>query len=75
MTNITVTNQTTNLVLQADFITSLDKAINTLVKGQFDVVLLVAFELSTYTEKTDTSTIPSQVSTYHLKANYTQLLE
>jgi len=53
MTNITVTNQTTNLVLQADFIQSLDKAIHAIVKGQFDVVLLVAFELSTYTEKTD----------------------
>ena len=53
MSNTTVTNQTTNLVLQADFVQSLDKAINAIVKGQFDVVLLVAFELSTYTENGD----------------------
>ena len=53
MSDITIPNQAPNLVLQAEFVSSLDKAITAIVKGQFDVVLLVAFELSTYTEKTD----------------------
>ena len=54
MTNTNLVTQGNNsIVLQADFIQSLDKAINTIVKGQFDIVCLVAFELSTYTEKAD----------------------
>lgn len=48
-----VTQGNSSIVLQADFIASLDKAIHAVVKGQFDIVLLVAFELSTYTEKSD----------------------